>query len=46
MHVVLIVLLVLGAGANHAIVDVLKLKQIVLSKLGPTAPDLRFDVGK
>ena len=36
--------LVLGAGANHAIVDVLELKQMVLSKLGPTAPNLRFDI--
>lgn len=36
--------LVLGAGANHAIVDVLELKQMVLSKLGPTATNLRFDL--
>ncbi|KAF2624362.1 FAD binding domain-containing protein [Macroventuria anomochaeta] len=31
-----------GEGANHAIVDVLELRKIVLSKLSPTAPNLRF----
>ncbi|KAL1610871.1 hypothetical protein SLS59_000508 [Nothophoma quercina] len=35
----------LGAGANHAIVDVLELKQMVLSKL-PSATRLRLNIQK
>jgi hypothetical protein len=33
-----------GEGANHGIVDVLELKEKVLSKLGPTNNNLRFAI--
>ena len=36
---------VLGAGANHAIIDVLELKQMVLSKL-PSTTSLRLNIQK
>ncbi|KAF1929734.1 uncharacterized protein M421DRAFT_91547 [Didymella exigua CBS 183.55] len=38
--------LVRGAGANHAIGDVLELRNTVFSRLGSTAPKLRSDVDK